>query len=168
LTWEEGKVATHPLVAYAVSKKYAEKSAWEFMETEKPHFDLIALDAPGVFGYVYQNRIGGLIESEPVEKVKSLKEISGSSAIFLQTLDPTATKIGPTWTPFYIDVRDMALAHVKALYADVSAGNQRYLIAGPGFGTNKMVRFLVVFLGTDVDRFMNTSRNIIPIVPLLR
>jgi nucleoside-diphosphate-sugar epimerase len=38
-------------VAYSVSKKYAEKAAWEFMENEKPHFDLIALNAPGVFGF---------------------------------------------------------------------------------------------------------------------
>jgi len=73
-----------------------------------------------------------------------LKEIGGSSGLFLQTLDPTATKIGPTWSPFYIDVRDMALAHVKALYADPSAGNQRYLIAGPGTGMNKTVKFYYI------------------------
>ena len=52
VTWEEGKDAKNPFIAYGASKKYAEKAAWEFMETEKPHFDLISLDAPGVFGYV--------------------------------------------------------------------------------------------------------------------
>ena len=50
LTWEDGKKGS-PRLAYAVSKKYAELAAWEFMEKEKPHFDLIALNAPGVFGY---------------------------------------------------------------------------------------------------------------------
>jgi hypothetical protein len=43
---------------------------------------------------------------------------------------------------FYIDVRDVALAHVRAAFAPKSAGNQRYLIAGPGHGTTKMVTFL--------------------------
>jgi hypothetical protein len=45
-----------------------------------------------------------------------------------------------TWSIFYIDVRDAALAHVRAAFAPPSSGNQRYLIAGPGVGTNKMVR----------------------------
>jgi len=49
LTWEEGKQG-NPAIAYSVSKKYAEIGAWEFMEKNKPHFDLIALNPPGVFG----------------------------------------------------------------------------------------------------------------------
>lgn len=49
-TWEDG-INGNALVAYGVSKKYAEKAAWEFMEKEQPHFDLIALNAPGVFGF---------------------------------------------------------------------------------------------------------------------
>jgi hypothetical protein len=50
LTWEDGKKGNLG-VAYTVSKKFAELAAWDFMEKEKPHFDLIALDAPGVFGF---------------------------------------------------------------------------------------------------------------------
>ena len=50
LTWEDGKKGNSG-VAYTVSKKYAEMAAWEFMESQKPHFDLIALEAPVVFGY---------------------------------------------------------------------------------------------------------------------
>ena len=50
MTWEDGKKG-NLRVAYVVSKKSAEMAAWEFMGAQKPHFDLIALDAPGVFGY---------------------------------------------------------------------------------------------------------------------
>jgi len=50
LTWEDGKNGDFA-TAYRVSKKYSEKAAWEFMEKEKPNFDLIALNAPGVFGF---------------------------------------------------------------------------------------------------------------------
>ena len=48
-TWEEGKTGDLA-AAYRVSKIFAEKAAWEYMESVKPHFDLIALAAPGVFG----------------------------------------------------------------------------------------------------------------------
>jgi len=54
-------------------------------------------------------------------------------------LDPNLKEFPATWTQFYIDVRDTALAHVKAAFAPASAGNQRYLIAGPGVGINKSV-----------------------------
>jgi len=49
-TWEDGVSGT-PGDAYRVSKAYAERAAWEFMGKEKPHFDLIALNPPGVFGF---------------------------------------------------------------------------------------------------------------------
>lgn len=49
LAWEDGKNGDLR-IAYRVSKKYSEMAAWEFMEKERPNFDLIALNAPGVFG----------------------------------------------------------------------------------------------------------------------
>ena len=55
-------------VAYSVSKKYAEKAAWDFMENEKPHFDLIALNAPGVFGFDLELR-------EDLAVVRRLKDL---------------------------------------------------------------------------------------------
>lgn len=136
-TWEDGKKGDLR-IAYRVSKKYAEMAAWEFMEKEKPHFDLIALNAPGVFGSHYPTRRRADI-SVPVKRPASLKEISGSSAYLLQTLDPNLVEFPKTWSAFYIDVQDCALAHVRAAFAPVSAGNKRYLIAGPGVGTNRMV-----------------------------
>ena len=50
MTWEDG-IHGDLATAYRVSKKFAEKAAWEFMETEKPQFDLITLAPPGVFGF---------------------------------------------------------------------------------------------------------------------
>lgn len=76
---------------------------------------------------------------EPVERPAKLADVGGSTAILLQNLDPNLKEYGKTWSVFYIDVRDAALAHVRAAFAPKSAGNQRYLIAGPGHWTNKMV-----------------------------
>lgn len=84
-----------------------------------------------------------LIKSEPVERPISLSEIDGSNLYLLQVLDPNLKEFPATWSIFYIDVRDAALAIVRAAFAPSSAGNQRYLVAGPGVGTNKMVLFKV-------------------------
>lgn len=75
----------------------------------------------------------------PVERPKSISEIEGSNALLLSALDPNNETIPATWSPLYIDVRDMGLAHYKAAIAPAEAGNSRYLIAGPGVGTNKDV-----------------------------
>ena len=139
LTWEDG-VKGNSRVAYAVSKTYAEKAAWEFMEKASPHFDLIALNPPGVFGYA--DLVPSLIRSPLLERPSSLSEVGGSDMYLLALFDPNLKEIPKTWSPFYIDVRDVAIAHVKAAFAPASAGNHRYLIAGPGYGTNKMVYFI--------------------------
>jgi len=81
------------------------------------------------------------VNRAPVQRPKSLSEIEGSTRILLNVIDPDAKFIPYTWTPFYIDVRDIALAHYKAALATPEAGNQRYLIAGPGVETNKLVQF---------------------------
>jgi hypothetical protein len=94
---------------------------------------------PVYLGFIPNTGVVEADYSAPVERPSSLKEIGGSSAIMLQTLDPNLTAFPKTWSPFYIDVRDCALAHVRAAFAPAEAGNQRYLIAGPGVGTNKMV-----------------------------
>ena len=107
------------------------------MEKASPHFDLIVLNPPGVFGYA--NLVLSLIRRPLLERPSSLSEVGGSDMYLLALFDPNLKEIPKTWSPFYIDVRDVAIAHVKAAFAPASAGNQRYLIAGPGYGTNKMV-----------------------------
>jgi hypothetical protein len=78
--------------------------------------------------------------SAPVERPASLSDIRGSSAIILPLfVDPNLKEMLATWSAFYIDVRDAGEVHVKAAFAPAAAGNQRYLIAGPGVSTNKMV-----------------------------
>jgi hypothetical protein len=84
--------------------------------------------------------------SAPVERPKSLSEIEGSNATLLSALDPNSKAIPATWSPLYIDVRDMGIAHYKAAIAPAGAGNSRYPIAGPGVGTNKDVRIPQRFL----------------------
>ena len=80
---------------------------------------------------------------QPVLRPSSLSEISGSNRPLLVLFNPHTPEIPKTWSAFYIDVRDMAEAHTLAASVPNSASNQRYLIAGPGVATNKMVTQLL-------------------------
>ncbi len=48
----EEATSADPVVAYRVSKKYAELAAWECVRNDNPHFDLVSLCPPVVFGPV--------------------------------------------------------------------------------------------------------------------
>lgn len=115
LTYKEATApGVDPVVAYRGSKKYAELEAWNFIEREKPAFDLVALCPPMVFGPM-------------VHPVKSTSDINESNSA-LWAVASGADPIPPTQVPAWIDVRDLAEAHVQALLAPAAAG-RRYIPA---------------------------------------
>jgi nucleoside-diphosphate-sugar epimerase len=97
--------------AYCASKKLAEKAAWDWMEANKPGFDLVTINPPWVFG-------------PHVDGVADLDKLNQSSAILAQLLD--ATKIPPVDFAGFVDVRDLAAAEILALETP-AAGGQRFL-----------------------------------------
>ncbi|KAG9084813.1 methylglyoxal reductase (NADPH-dependent) gre2, partial [Ceratobasidium sp. 370] len=52
ITFEQAQ--THPWLGYTGSKKLAEKAAWDFMDAEKPGFDLVTICPPMVYGPALQ------------------------------------------------------------------------------------------------------------------
>lgn len=114
-TYEESiDPKTSPVLAYRGSKKFAELEAWNFIEKEKPTFDIVTLCPPMVFGPV----------RHPVAKLSELNETS-------EALWKVASgQEIPEGITFCIDVRDLALAHVEALLRP-ECGNKRYTIAAP-------------------------------------
>lgn len=104
-----------PVVAYRGSKKFAELAAWEFMEREKPQFELVTLCPPMVFGpFVH-----------PVER---LEDLSDSISKLWEIVDGGVLPVARV--PFWVDVRDLAHAHVEALLKP-HLGSKRYTIASP-------------------------------------
>jgi nucleoside-diphosphate-sugar epimerase len=101
----------NPVLAYYASKKLAEHTAWDFMENEKPTFDLTC-------------------SSRPVRTpVKSPTQIEKSTAQFVYSLFNGARKTaqeveGDYFIFSHIDGRDLARAHVKSLTLP-AASNQR-------------------------------------------
>ncbi|KAJ9628219.1 hypothetical protein H2204_009479 [Knufia peltigerae] len=105
---------TSPVLAYRGSKKFAELEAWNFVNTQKPHFDIVTLCPPMVFGPM----------RHPVANLSELNETSDA-------LWQVASGQGiPEGITFCIDVRDLALAHVEALLRP-ECRNKRYTIAAP-------------------------------------
>ncbi len=117
LTYEESIAPkTTAVVAYRGSKKFAELAALDFVRTRKPQFDIVTLCPPMTFGPVVH----------PVDGVESLNE---SNAMLWKVASGTKP-LPVARVPFWIDVRDLAIAHVEALLKP-EAGGRRYLPSAP-------------------------------------
>lgn len=112
ITWEQA--LSNELAAYAGSKTFAEKTAWEFVEKEKPQFTLSVINPTYVFGpQAFDETVKG--------------ELGFSSDLFKSVL---SFKPGDTVKEFkggFIDVRDVAKAHIVAAKTDEIQGKRLIL-----------------------------------------
>ena len=116
LTYEEAVApGTNAVVAYRGSKKFAELEAWNFVEREKPSFDLVTFCPPMTFGPI----------AHPVLEPSQLNE-SNARLWDVATGKPLPEARVPVW----IDVRDLAAMHVEAVFC-TKAGGKRYVPAAP-------------------------------------
>ena len=107
--------------AYQASKKFAEKSAWDFKKSGDNHvkWDLVVLNPPMIYGPM-------------ANKPSTEKDLNESNArIFHGFFKGKKPEDGllDDGLPLYVDVRDIALAHVRAIDAP-EAANKRILICG--------------------------------------
>ncbi|KAF6810564.1 nad dependent epimerase [Colletotrichum sojae] len=108
-----------PATAYRASKKLAEKAAWDFIEQEKPGFDLVTICPPLVLGPV-------------VHHFADLSSINTSNERVVDLVSGKWKKgIAPTGAAYlWIDVRDLALAHVLAVEKEAAGGKRLFTTAG--------------------------------------
>ncbi|KAJ5220218.1 hypothetical protein N7468_009422 [Penicillium chermesinum] len=117
LTYEEAAdPATTAVVAYRGSKKFAELEAWNYVKNNKPSFDLVALCPPMTFGPV-------------VHSVANVDQLNKTDSM-LWSVAAGKSPLPTVHVPFWIDVRDLAIAHVEALLRE-EAGGKRYIPASP-------------------------------------
>lgn len=104
---------------YRASKKLAEKAAWDFVANEKPNFDLVTVNPPFVFGPV-------------VHHLATVDTINASNDRLVKLLrgewKNEVPAIGPV--DIWVDVRDVATAHVLAFEKPELGGKRLFATAG--------------------------------------
>lgn len=105
--------------AYVVSKTLSEKAAWAFMETERPKFDLVVINCTYTFGPVQRN-------------LPTLDAMNTSNHRIRDMLQGKMKKDMPSTAPVFtfVDVRDVARAHLKAVTVPEAGGNRFYIVGG--------------------------------------
>jgi dihydroflavonol-4-reductase len=105
--WNEKSTLTRN--AYYLSKTLAERAAWEFVESQKCSWDLVVINPFLVIGPAMT------------------KSINTSNQLFVDMLNGAYPGImNLTWG--FVDVRDVAKAHVQAIRTQAAKG--RYICAG--------------------------------------
>ena len=123
--WNE--VATLSNNAYSYSKVLAERAAWDFVEGQKPGFDLVVLNPTTVLGPTVVARL------------------NQSHEFFTGMTDGSQPAIVAVDHPA-VDVRDVALAHIMAMEDPGASG--RYLLAAGNF-TPRQIADVGIRLGID-------------------
>ena len=119
----------NPSNGYRASKTFAEKAAWDFVAKEKPNFTLTTLNPPLVIGPI-------------VHHLQSLDKLNTSNQRVRDMLQGKARdEIPPTGVWTWIDVRDIALCHVKAIEIDAAAG-KRFLVSAGNFSNKEIADIL--------------------------
>lgn len=111
--------------AYSLSKKLAEKAAWEFIETEKPTFKLSVILPTFVFG-------PQAFDEDVLETLNLSAEIVNS--IFTKQNLSLIYNTGN-----FIDVRDVAKAHIVAFEKNL---HQRILLVNSEFDNYDIIKIL--------------------------
>ncbi|KAF7337332.1 D-lactaldehyde dehydrogenase [Mycena sanguinolenta] len=114
---EKGRAASNP-AKYRTSKTLAERAAWDFAKKYKDEigWDVTVLNPPLVLGPI-------------IHDISSPEALNTSArSMYRAFTEPEASSGGGCW----IDVRDLALAHVRALEKE-EAGGERIIIAAGAF-----------------------------------
>jgi nucleoside-diphosphate-sugar epimerase len=128
LTQADARAAQNAYLSYCSGKKEGELAVWDFVKAETPAF------AVTVF-------LPALIFGPPIEPVADVRHLHYSSRIIYSFIDGSHDEIPATSFPSYVDVRDLAEAHVRSLTTE-GARNKRFLIGGTGATYTDLVRSL--------------------------
>ncbi|KAG8832105.1 methylglyoxal reductase (NADPH-dependent) gre2 [Serendipita sp. 399] len=119
---EEEALTGDGITVYRASKTFAEKAAWKFVEEHKPGFDLAVLNPPMVYG--------------PIINFQTIKTLNSSSQRFFKFFSGEMKEIEPSSSPLWVDVRDLATAHLRA-YERPDAGGKRFFIVADELYSNQ-------------------------------
>lgn len=106
---------------YYYSKTLAERAAWDFVEAQRPAFDLVVINPFLVIG------------------PSLVPALNTSNQVFVDLLNGTYPGVmNLTWG--FVDVRDVAAAHVRAVETPAAQG--RYIVAGDTIAMRDVIALL--------------------------
>ncbi|KAI6086490.1 ketoreductase [Hypoxylon rubiginosum] len=111
--------ASDPQKTYVTSKVLSEKAAWAFMDSETPNFDLAVINCTFTYGPVQRNLASLDTMNTSNQRIRDM--VLGKMK---EQLPPTA----PVFT--FVDVRDVAAAHLKCITVPEAGGHRFYVVGG--------------------------------------
>lgn len=105
--------------AYMVAKTLAERAAWDYMRDEKPSFDLVTVNPPLVLGPLLCHL--ATVDSINMSNASLADAIRGQ---WKEEIPPA----GPV--NLWVDVRDVAAAHVAAMERSEAGGKRLFTVGG--------------------------------------
>lgn len=116
-TYEEAKLSSNWSMAYCASKALAERAAWEYVNTTKPSYTLSVINPPKIYGPSFKSP-------------ENLSHLKISSADVWQLINGSLSC--PPRTAFWawVDVRDVSLAHLRALESSEAQGSRFFVTGG--------------------------------------
>ncbi|TID24802.1 putative oxidoreductase [Venturia nashicola] len=122
------QASTNGVLGYMASKTFAERAAWETFDDVKKmgkgaiSWDLITFCPPMIYG-------------PPLHEIDLTKGIGGlnTSLKFLLESVTAPGRVGTPFLPHWVDVRDVALAHAKAISLPKGTGGRFLLCEGPKY-----------------------------------
>jgi len=106
---------------YRASKTLAEKAAWEYVQKNASavSFDLVTVNPPFIFGPTIHE----------INDVNSLNE--SNSGFYKALINAPAKETAAAYVGNWVDVRDVAVAHSRALSVNEASGQRFLTSAGP-------------------------------------
>ncbi|KAI5953649.1 GRP2 [Candida jiufengensis] len=129
ITYEQSK--SNPMNGYLGSKKFANKKAVEFVEEHKPKWSLTTICPVYVFG-------------PQAFEIKDKSKLNTSNEVINGLIKAGKDKSDPPQqlTGYFIDVRDVAHAHVKAVEPGNKLGGERLILSEGPVTTAKIAEII--------------------------
>ncbi|KAF4833652.1 Ketoreductase azaE [Colletotrichum tropicale] len=129
----EAETTDNPVIPYVSSKMFAEKAAWEFLVEKQPPFDIATINPPMVYGPMHD-----------ASYLKAPAELNQSNFnLYSFFLGPGLTEtsaVPPEQLHLYVDVRDVARAHLLAA-TKLAAGGNRFVVSPGGISHQQVANY---------------------------
>lgn len=112
---------------YTASKALAEQAAWDFMAAEQRHFDLVCINPCHTWGSYGQF-------------VAKAADMNATNSDLSKLIDGEEKEVPRTIMPWMCDIKEVAQAHLNALYKPEASG--RYIIANHAYEFQQVVDLL--------------------------